>query len=208
MVQRRNLFVHNNGIVNKLYLSKLSKEYLGQNRINEGDTLEIDGEYLSKAIDTICVCGTMLIQQSWRKWDENNIEAADDVLREFSYDLLVEKRWDLVDKIATYATNLHFVSDSYFRIVIVNQAIALKEQNKIAEMESLLRKKDWSSCALKFHVALCALEEQYERMIPLLSKAIAAEEIEKENIDEWPLFRWFRETEHYQSVQCELFPQQ
>jgi hypothetical protein len=207
VIQRRNLFVHNNGIVNKIYLSKLSNEYLKQNNIKDGDELEIDGEYLSKAIDTICVCGTMLIQQSWRKWDEKSAEVADTVLREYTYDLLIEKRWNLIDKLADYAASLHFVSDSDARITIINQAIALKEQNKIGEMESLLSKKDWSSCALKFHVALYSLKEQYDKMIPLLTKAIAAGEIDKEAIDEWPLFRWFRESEHYQPVICKLFSQ-
>jgi hypothetical protein len=206
IILRRNLVVHNNGVVNKIYLKKVGKDFIKQNDIKEGDKLEIDEEYLSLAIDTVCVFGTMLIQQSWRKWNEKSAESADQVLREYTYDLLLEKRWGVVRELANYASTLSFASDIDARIIKINQAIALKEENKISELEALLNKQDWSSCALKFHVANFALREQYDKMIPLLAKAVAADELDKESLDEWPLFRWFRETSQYESVCTKLFP--
>lgn len=206
VIQRRNLFVHNNGVVNKIYLSKLNKEGIKQKDLKEGDELQIDSEYLSLAIDTICVCGTILIQQSFRKWDENNEEIANIVLREYTYDLLIEKRWNLVEKLASYASCLKFKSDLDARIIIINHAIALKEQQKIGEMESILSQKDWSSCAIKFHVAIHSLREEYNQFISLLSKAVASEEIDKQAVEEWPLFRWFRESCNYQKEMDILFP--
>jgi hypothetical protein len=206
VILRRNLVVHNNGIVNKVYLKRVDSEFVREKNIKEGDHLVIDGEYLTSAIDTICIFGTMMIQQSWRKWEEKKIESADDVLREYTYDLLVEKRWEVVNKLADYASTLNFLSDSNARIVRINQAIALKEQNKQAEMEALLDKQDWSSCAIKFHVANYTLREEYDKMIPLLTKAVATDEIDKQAIKEWPLFRWFRESTHYQAALEKLFP--
>jgi hypothetical protein len=203
---RRNLFVHNDGIVNKFYLDGVSKEYIKQNNIKEGDTLECTGNYLSDAIDTICICGTILIQQAWRKWNEKNTKNAESVINSYTYDLLIEKRWNLVERLAEYASGLQFISEADARIIIINHAIALKEQNKLAEMESLLSKKDWSSQAIKFHVAIFALKEQYSFMIPYLRKSVAADEIGKDAIKEWPLFRWFRESEDFQSVMKGLFP--
>lgn len=206
VILRRNLVVHNNGVVNKIYLKRVGKEFVKQNDIKEGDQLDINEEYLSLAIDTVCVFGTMLFQQSWRKWNEKDAETADQVLREYTYDLLQEKRWSVANDLANYATTLNFKSDIDSRIIKINQAIALKEQGNISEMESLLDKQDWSSCAVKFHVANFALREQYDRMIPLLFKAVAAEELDQEALDEWPLFRWFRETNDYESVCNKLFP--
>lgn len=207
VILRRNLVVHNERIVNRLYIKKVDSEIIRNNNIKEGDQLAIDGEYLTSAIDTICIFGTMLIQQSWRKWDEKNIEDADTVLREYTYDLLVEKRWEVVNKVAHYASSLNFGSDASTRIIKINQAIALKEQNKLTEMNALLDRQDWSSCALRFHVARYALKEQYDQLVPLLDKAVANEEIDKHAILEWPLFRWFRESHVYESVFPKLFPE-
>ena len=68
--------------------------------------------------------------------------------------MLEEKRWQLVEALCEYSTKLNIKSDSTNRIITINHAIALKEQNKTDEMLELLEQKDWSSCAIKFHVAL------------------------------------------------------
>lgn len=204
--QRRNLLVHNSGEVNRTYIARVSKDYLREKEIKEGDILTVNGEYLSNSIDLTYLCGTILLEQCWRKWVKEEIEIADNLLRKLSYDLLVEKRWNLVIQIAEFASKLDFKSDSDSRIVTINHAIALKEQNKTDEMETLLSQKDWSSCSINFHVALYALRDQEKEMINFLMKSVAAEEIDKEALVEWPLFRWFRESNAFDETLEKLFP--
>ncbi len=200
VVQRRNLFVHNNGVVNRFYMTNVSRAFLESRKIKEGDDLVISLPYLLSAIDTICICGTMLIQQAWRKWSksEESLKVADVAIGELVYESLQEKRWELVEKSCTYASKLNIQSDMDQRIITMNHAIALKEQNKIEQMEGLLSKKDWSSCALKFHVALHTLRDEHDEMISDLRKAVAAEEITEEDLSTWPLFRWFRESDDFE----------
>jgi hypothetical protein len=205
IVQRRNLFVHNDGVVNRTYLSNVSKEYLEKNEVKEDDRLKIDQSYLLNAIDMICLCGTVLIQQCWRKWDEDNAEDANTVISDYIYELLIEKRWSMVDRLCNYVSKLDLQSDVIEKIITINYAIALKEQEKIDRMEQLLKQKDWSSCAIKFHVALYALRDDQDNMIGALRKAIAAEEISQDNLLVWPLFRWFRESDKFKETFSHLF---
>jgi hypothetical protein len=64
---------------------------------------------------------------------------------------------------------------------------------------------DWSSCAIRFHVALHVLRDEHEEMIKALRKAVAAEEINEDDLLEWPLFRWFRESENFAETVQYLF---
>ncbi len=190
--QRRNLIVHNNGVVNRTYLSKVPQEYIEEHQIKEGRGLGVSGDYLASAIDHIHLCGVFLIQQGWRKWEKESCPRANTALIEHVYDSLCEEQYDLTKNLAMFVGVLDAVSDGAARIVIINHAIALKTLGEIEEMEHLLLGHDWSACSLRFTTALHALRNEEELLIELLPKAIAAGHINRYALQEWPLFKDFR----------------
>ena len=64
-MERRNLIVHNNGIVNRRYISNVKR--LAKD-IKEGDVLSIDGQYLKNVFEEVFLAGIVLAENCWRKW--------------------------------------------------------------------------------------------------------------------------------------------
>jgi hypothetical protein len=197
--QRRNLIVHNDGVVNKIYLSRISKE-LQESEVKEGERLSVKDTYLNNAIDSIYLCGITLIQICWRKWGKETVEAADTVYAHLLYEALQERQYNIINSLQDFSLKLEFSSDRDKRIVFVNHAIALREQKQHDKMKKLIDTLDWSSTSLEFRVALCALKEEKENLLKILPTAIAAKEIKKYHLEEWPLFAPFREYEEFVQI--------
>lgn len=194
--QRRNIIVHNDGVVNKIYLSRVSKDILEQGAEN-GKRLDVTEEYLNKAIEATYISGVILTQLCWRKWQKETIEAAENVYINLLYESLQEQQYEFISQLKDFSQKLEYTSDRKKRVMIVNHAIALREQKQLESMNNLINTLDWSSCALEFRVALCALRGDKDGLINLLPKAIAAKEIHKQYLEEWPLFEPYRDSEDF-----------
>lgn len=206
VVQRRNLLVHNNGMVNQIYLARVPQSYIERTEIEEGQQIHVAGKYLSNAIETICIAGVILIQQSWRKWEKEESEEADGALVAHIYESLLEKRYAITIRLAEYGASLDFTTDRGSRLVTINHAIALKEQGDLEDMERVLSERDWSSSATEFRLALHVLRDEEEATFELLPKAIAIGEVERRDLEEWPLFRSLRPSQRFIDVIERHFP--
>lgn len=191
--QRRNLLVHNNGAVNKIYLHKTPSSLLEQEEIKEGDTLPVTESYLSQAINVVSLCGNILLHLCWQKWEKKDSEASEKWIVNQLYEALKDQDYEMVIQFAKYAANFKFSVDINFRIILINHAIALKETGKIKEMEELLGTTDWTSCNLQFRLALLALRDKIDEFFDLLPKVIIAENLDDEAMNEWPLFNHIRD---------------
>ena len=200
VTQRRNLLVHNDGMVNRIYLARVPQSYIETNGVEEGQHLHVAPQYLSNAIETIGTAGVILIQQCWRKWEKEESKEADGALIGHIYESLLEKRYATTIRLAEYGASIELTTDHDSRIVTINHAIALKEQGEVEEMERVLSEHDWSSCATKFRLALHVLRDEEEATFELLPKAIAIEEVERHALDEWPLFRSLRTSQKFIDV--------
>ena len=207
--QRRNVLVHNGGLANRQYTERVSRELIDQYDVKEGEEISVSEEYLSAAIDTAYVSGLVLAQQCWRKWDkvdEESMEEADMLVVNQLYDSLLEQRFELTVHLSQYTGGLPFATDKSRRMAIVNHAIALKNLGRREHMESVL-KGDWSACALEFRLALHALKNEEDEFYSLLPGAVAAEEIEKWHLRDWPLFAHLRGTERFEEAFVNCFPE-
>ncbi len=74
--QRRNILVHNDGIINKHYLSKTPPSLISK-EAEEGNVINVDQDYISEASNTVYVIGLIMIQQCFRKWHKDKVETAD-----------------------------------------------------------------------------------------------------------------------------------
>ncbi|MCG3112786.1 MAG: hypothetical protein MCM46_13300 [Candidatus Manganitrophus sp. SB1] len=203
--QRRNLIVHNQGIVNRVYLERVDPKLVEKYGAVKNERLPVEREYLSQAITTIEIVGIILLQQCWRKWDKDTVASADDFLIDTTFDGLLEERYELVDQIARYASTVTFENDVSKRIVCINQAITLRDSGRSEEIEKVLESYDWSACGLIFQVALCAVRKQEDELFNLLPRAVAAGELKKEQLEQWPLFHIFRSTERFSEAIKTLF---
>ena len=206
--QRRNLLIHNNGVVNRQYLARVSPELIKEYEAEQGEPLFVTERYLTAAIDSIYVLGITLTQLCWRHWHKPSTEVADSVIIDRLYDSLVDGRFDLTAKLAQRCNGIRFATDDAARRAIINQAIALKQMGHSEEMEAILSSKDWSACGLGFKIALVALRDEDQVFYELLPKAVAAGELKDWYLREWPLFLSQRGTERFDQAVKEHFGNQ
>ena len=135
-------------------------------------------------IKNIYLVGTILIQQCFRKWEKENIDEANDILIDLSYDSLIEKNHIFTENLAEYAYAINLKNDKYLRIMVINHCIALREQEKFEEMERVLSRYDWSAVSLRFKLALNALREEEDKLYLNLNRAIAINDIHAQELHE------------------------
>ena len=77
--QRRNIFAHNNGIVNARYLRSVAG-LPAVKEIKLGERLGVNWDYFFQVYWEILASGIVLAQSCWRKWYKENSSDADSVL--------------------------------------------------------------------------------------------------------------------------------
>lgn len=190
IAQRRNIYVHNDGKVNRQYLAFVDQSLATKYMAEEGKRQALPTDYLLNAIDTIDAAAAMLTQACWRKWDKS--KDADDNLIDLTYEGLRDQRFEYVKMLAVYAKGAGVVEDASRRMLLINHAIALRETGDQDGVRKLLHDMDWSAASLKFSLALHVLREEKEEFLRILPKAMAAEAIKVQAMRDWPLFSPWR----------------
>lgn len=182
--QRRNLLVHNRGLVNRIYLDRVHPALVSEFQLKEGDEAGVSAEYLAMALDLVETCGTILAQQCWRKWDGVERGEADRMLSHFIiYEALQDGRHRVVTQLASFALEMGMQDEATTRIVCVNKAIAHRALGDVGAADATIDALDWSACGLNFRVALNAVKGKERECLELIPKAVAAGELAKDDLD-------------------------
>ena len=208
MTERRNLFVHCDGVVSSQYIAdcrahgaKLDEE------IKLGNVLTVNKEYFVNAVDCIMEIGIKLGHVLWRKLQPNQLGAADESLHLISYDLLVDEKYKLAKTLLQFATDTlkKHSSDSIRRMNLINLAIAHYYTGKKETASKILDSQDWSACEDKFKLAVSVLRDNYSEAEKVMKKIWKRGEVSREAYSTWPLFRKFRESKEFLRTYKKLF---
>lgn len=193
-VERRNIIVHNNSIINRRYLKNVDLSFVPGKRkdLKEGEKIVIDEDYFAGLFDEIFVAGTILIQCCWRKWKKDDINEANVSLRDSVYDALLEERWAIAERLGLFSKECDVGNQSNRLCLEINYWQSLKWQNKKDELEKELKRFDVSGLSPRYALALCALKSDRDGFYKNVKKAIITDKLTKEDLMEWPLFREFR----------------
>jgi len=126
LTQRRNLFVHCDGVVSKQYLSECRKHGVDVKDINPGDRLNLNPKYFQAAYFCLFEIAVKLSQVLWRKLFSDEIAMADGSLNEIGFSLLQDEEFVLAKRLFEFATQTlkKHSSSLQRRIFVVNRAIA------------------------------------------------------------------------------------
>lgn len=196
IMERRNLFVHADGLISRQYLNVCSEHKVNlEDGSALGTQLTVTPEYIALSHKTITEISIKLTHVLWRKLLPDDREKADTSLLSLSYELIVSKRYSLAIDVLEFAIALpkHY-SDTYKRMFFINLAQAYKYSEQDKKAQDLLNRLDWSSVSYKFKLAVAVLQEKYEDANLLMRNAAKTEEIVEHEFLEWPLFQKFRET--------------
>lgn len=207
LTQRRNLFVHCDGVMSKQYMDVCSKHGVNLTGREPGKRLHLDAEYFNTSFECLYEIGVKLAHTIWRKLDPQSLENADSALNEVCFQLLDTERYGLAYQLLTFATQEQKKHSSAFnrRMLVINRAIAAKF-GQIACSPAPLDSEDWSDCGLPFALAVAILKDQHPEACALMREIGSSHKlVTRMAYDTWPLFRDFRDTAEFRATYKELF---
>lgn len=190
---RRNLYIHNNGVVNNLYLSNIKDKFKKDIKVKQ--KLVTDEIYLRNAINMLykIVCTLFYeVQLSYNpKYEKWHIS-----LGNIGFDFLQDKNYDVAEQIYFILSSykqLCFRDKAMYRINYIN---AVKQQGKTEIVKKELSELDVSIATDDYKIAKLCLEDKNVEVYEEISKNYP-EPFTADLIRDWPLFINFRESEYY-----------
>jgi hypothetical protein len=208
LTQRRNLFVHTNGLTTRQYV-EIKKKWKFKTECDSSLNQELlaNAEYCNRAYEILYEIAVKLTHVLWRKFLPDFIEQADTNLNQTLFDLLNDNKYQLAVTIANFGTDVikHYSSEQVRKFIIINKAIAYKMIDEEEECQNVIQKEDWS-IGNEFKLAKAVLENDYETAKKIMLKVGPEDElISKKAYKEWPLFKKFRKTDEFKNTFFELF---
>lgn len=188
--ERRNLLVHNNGIVNSIYLAKVNKNLTKEIKI--GDTIEIDKSYLFERIDLFEHNCLLIAGELWKKISPNDSTRAN-ILNDAAYECMLKKRWKISEGLCKFVMNDKKTKEIIQVYGKLNYWLSLKRQNKwTPEIEKEIQTQDFSAKDMSCQLGWFALCDNKVDFFKLLPKALNSGDMTEKYLKEFPIFEELR----------------
>ena len=193
--QRRNIMVHNGGVVNSIYLSKVDKHF--KKSVKQGDKLIINKEYLDNAIDQLHLIFILITSELWKKLEPEN-EHRGKYIMILGYDYLLKDNW----KISRTANQFLYYDKkmpiSHRTAAQLNVWLCDKEENGFENLIKEVKGEDYSDKSLLFQVALASLRKENDFCYKNLSKLLKSEDLMPEDLMEFPVLKEIRDDKRFE----------
>ncbi|AJH14822.1 hypothetical protein [Myroides profundi] len=206
ITERRNLFVHCDGIVSNQYLKVCKENKCNISEIELNKRLTISSEYFKNAYECLYELSTKLTHTIWRKLIKEDIQFADEKLNEICYNLITNRQFNLADILLDFACKqIKFYNDSAKNYYTVNKALSKYLQDKTDIAREIIDSKDWSASSDDFKLAHLILMKKNDEAYLLMKKIGKNGEVNKDHYKIWPLFYKLRKEERFKEVFREIF---
>lgn len=208
ITERRNLFVHNHGVVSSQYLAVCNKHKVNlPKRLKVGTQLSVSPKYFQEAFECLYEISVKLTQVIWRKLIVNDLEDADASLNDICLDLIQREEYKLADILLEFATEIlpaHF-NELTKNIFIINKALSKYLAGKKDDAKDILSKTDWSAKSNNFKLAVAVLEEDFDNVYDLMEVVGKSDEIPRHAFQTWPLFKQIRKKKEFKEKYKEIY---
>lgn len=206
ITERRNLFVHSDGIVSNQYIKVCERNQVDLKGIKLNDRLKISGAYFNKTYRCLFELSVKLTHTIWRKLLKDQIGMADRELNNICYELINSQQYDLADVILEFATSQKvFFNDAAKNVFVINKALSKFLQSKNEDALEVINQYDWSASSDDFKLAHLVINQKYEECYSLMRKIGKDGEVDKTNYRTWPLFHKMRTKRKFKKTFKEIF---
>lgn len=192
--QRRNLLVHNGGIVNSIYLSKVDRTL--KKGIKDGTELKVEKEYLNNAISKLQIAFLLIAAELWKSLDKDD-KLRGEVLGSIVYENLIESNWDLCESLTYFIKNDAKLDVTDKIVATLNHWLSKKRKNEFESIKNELEETDFSDRKEIFQLGLYSLLEDSDKFFEILPLALDARQLNIERLESFPIFKEMRETDEY-----------
>ncbi|MDD2657484.1 MAG: hypothetical protein PHD04_02365 [Candidatus Pacebacteria bacterium] len=211
LTERRNLFVHANGIANRKYIRNCKDINCPHKKgLKQGKQLDVNSAYFRDSYECLYKISVKMTYLIWEKLNTNKdeVEEANTFFNnDIIVDLIKHKKYELADDLLSFAAE-HFVGvpEIYRKLFTINRALV----NKLAGKEDIARKiigsTDWTAAGNELRLAVAILEDRFEDAFKLMRKiGKEGEFIGKENYHEDPLYEPVRQRPEFAKVYREIY---
>lgn len=195
---RRNLLVHNGGIVNRVYLANYPEGLGGSPKI--GDKLDVSQIYLTETISLFERCFLLMAAELWKKVEPDNEERGD-LLIDLGFSHLKAERYDISESLSYFTDKDKSLQEATRLCAKVNYWISKKYGGDFESVKTEIQKTDFSAKSKLFRLAQNTLLDNFENVKRDITYLIEHDEnFSFQTVQDWPLFKGFRETYIYQEL--------
>lgn len=191
IMARRNLIVHNDGIVNTYYLNRVGKNNIYNVKL--GDVLSVDSKYILEAFDVFEQIAVNTLVEIYLKenLDEDKI---DNVFNLVTNKYLFEEKYTIALKLYELLLDCKFVKGELKLFCELNYWQCHKWLGITNDKIEKLNKFDYSVYKTKIHLGALALQEKYDDFFEAFN---VQDEIRLVDLKNWPIFKEVRKDERF-----------
>lgn len=184
---RRNLFVHNDGIINSIYLNKVNAKFT--DGLEKGKTIHISEEYIKRVIEIVKKYGTLLLLESWKTFNATERDQRLDVCEDLAYESLKSEHWDFAKDIYKF---INEETDNYGTKIRaqINLWLCEKQLGNYDTIKEDIKAFDLSGLKTYFHLCVSSLLEDNDKFFELLE--LEPHELVEDQLREWPILSFVR----------------
>lgn len=208
LMERRNLFVHANGIVSRHYIETCEEYHIKDEENKLGKQLSAEIDYVIKSYEILFQTGVMLGFVVWHKIRQTEGEDLICILSDVCYDLIKEGHYDLAIVMIDFALENKSFKKHIVRadllIFLINKALSFHLKDKQNECLAIVNELDLSAAEPVYKLAAAILKEDYDEALVYMDQIGNIPKMRRD-YKEWPLFTKFREKESFKNKYKELF---
>lgn len=211
LTERRNLFVHSDGIVSSQYINICQTYNALDKTIVEGNKLNADRAYFEASYKLLYSMGLKLTQMLLRKLylEEYGADSGelDGLLIENIFDLICDGLFDVAIDVSSFALDSHFNHTGKDRsYILLNMAQAYKWNKQKDKCFEILKKEDTTTWNNDLLIPKLALEESYYDVYDKMRKTGKTSEVlTPESYRNWPIFKELRMQPQFEAIFKEIF---
>lgn len=199
--QRRNLYVHNGGVVNSIYLRNCSFE--GMDPPSLGEKLSCDKNYIEKTLSAFEKTFLLIAAELWKKNEPNNANRFH-ILNSLSYKHIFNERYEIGSSLAYFLCGDKSQKESDRIIAQINYWQAKKWQDDFVSIRKEIEQSDFSAKDTLYILAKHVLLDEYDKAFLLIPDLLKSEKLSFSDLSEWPLFKELRESPRYIDIEREF----
>lgn len=208
LTERRNLFVHTDGVVSSQYLSVCNEHKckLGEGT-KIGTKLGVPQAYFEESYRCLYEIGIKLSHVVWRKLLKDDLDQIDANLNDVTLDLIEKREYKLAISVLEFftQTSMAHSCDAEYRVMLINLAQSYKWDHQDDRCLELLGKHDWSSSQDKFRLAVAVLKSEWDVAYAIMKRLCHDVEFDKAYFMDWPLFKDLRKQDKFPAVYEECY---
>jgi hypothetical protein len=199
--ERRNLIIHNGGIVNSKYLNIVDLSIIEKFKLKKDIKIPLSKEYLMESIDNIELLGVKILLLVGLKYQDKK-ETAWQAIR-IVYSLIRNKKFNSAEKLSKFILDESCIKnflDVQKDYSLLNYWLTLKKQGKLE-----LNRKDvieYDVSSKKHLIQLCyySLIENYTLAFPHIIPSLRDDEFDEDFYNEFPILESLRKQKKAQDI--------